>query len=148
MGEEAVEAFNKLTTAPFFSPVPAVRLGPQKQRELAEKPLWMRDGGPREAVPHPSDQQHPQRRDGVARLKRPLSTERLPAGPPALPASGNARSAWGGGHLFSAVSPNSERRALAFAFTSAPGFLISASPFSKIAAFSGLTALTLETMES
>ena len=83
-----------------------------------------------------------------SRLKRPLSTERLPAGPPALPASGNARSAWGGGHLFSAVSPNSERRALAFAFTSAPGFLISASPFSKIAAFSGLTALTLETMES
>ena len=37
---------------------------------------------------------------------------------------------------------------MAFAFTSAPGFLISASPFSKIAAFSGLTALTLETMES
>ena len=54
----------------------------------------------------------------------------------------------GGGHFVSAVSPNSERRALAFAFTSAPGFLISASPFSRIAAFSGLTALTVETMES
>ena len=54
----------------------------------------------------------------------------------------------GGGHFVSAVSPNSERSALAFAFTSALGFLISASPFSRIAAFSGLTALTVATMAS
>jgi len=39
MGEEAVEAFTTLTTDPFFSQVPAVRLVPEKQPELAEKPL-------------------------------------------------------------------------------------------------------------
>jgi hypothetical protein len=67
---------------------------------------------------------------------------------PATPPAAGPVARGGDSHLLSAVSPNSERRALAFAFTSAPGFLISASPFSRISAFSGLTALTLETMES
>ena len=37
IGEEAVDAFNKLTTDPFFSQVPAILLVPAKHRELAEK---------------------------------------------------------------------------------------------------------------
>jgi len=37
LGEDAVDAFNKLTTDPFFSQVPAILLVPSKHRELAEK---------------------------------------------------------------------------------------------------------------
>ncbi len=37
LGEDAIDAFNKLTTDPFFSQVPALLLVPQKHRELAER---------------------------------------------------------------------------------------------------------------
>ena len=37
LGEEAVEAFNMLTSDPFFSQVPAILLVPPKHREMAEK---------------------------------------------------------------------------------------------------------------
>ncbi len=37
LGDEAIDAFNKLTTDPFFSQVPAILLVGQKQRELVEK---------------------------------------------------------------------------------------------------------------
>jgi len=37
LGEPAVQAFNTLTSDPFFSQVPAVLLVPSKHRELAEK---------------------------------------------------------------------------------------------------------------
>ena len=39
LGEDAVEAFNKLTSDPFFSQVPAILLVPPKHREMAEKAL-------------------------------------------------------------------------------------------------------------
>ncbi|MFM7077409.1 MAG: protein kinase domain-containing protein, partial [Planctomycetaceae bacterium] len=37
IGEDAIDAFNKLTSDPFFSQVPAILLVPAKHRELAEK---------------------------------------------------------------------------------------------------------------
>lgn len=37
LGEDAIEAFNKLTSDPFFSQVPALLLVPQKHKELAER---------------------------------------------------------------------------------------------------------------
>jgi len=37
IGEDAIDAFNKLTSDPFFSQVPAILLVPAKHREMAEK---------------------------------------------------------------------------------------------------------------